>query len=130
MDVLLDTCAFVWYVLDPDKLSASALSRVKDSAATVCFSAVTCGEIACAVARNRLTLDRHWKLWVRHFVDMNGWQCLSVDQQVMEEAYSLPDPFHNDPVDRILVATARIHRCRIVTGDARILNYPHVESLA
>jgi PIN domain nuclease of toxin-antitoxin system len=46
----------------------------------------------------------------------------------MEEAFSLPSPFHADPADRMLVATARPHGLAILTADRRILDYPHVET--
>ena len=36
--------------------------------------------------------------------------------------------FHPDPSDRILVATARLERLTLLTGDAKILAYPHVAS--
>jgi len=39
----------------------------------------------------------------------------------MEEAYSLPEPFHADPADRLIAATARIHRLT-VTGDRLLLS--------
>jgi PIN domain nuclease of toxin-antitoxin system len=48
---------------------------------------------------------------------------------VMQEAYSLPDEFHQDPADRIIVATARIHDLTIITGDLKIVNYPHVKTI-
>jgi len=41
----------------------------------------------------------------------------------------LPDPFHRDPADRIIVATARKLQCPIVTADHKILEYPHVETM-
>jgi PIN domain nuclease of toxin-antitoxin system len=34
--------------------------------------------------------------------------------------------FHRDPADQIIVATARIHDCPLVTQDAKILAYSHV----
>jgi PIN domain nuclease of toxin-antitoxin system len=45
-----------------------------------------------------------------------------------EEAYSLPEPFHPDLVDRIMVATARVHDLVPLTADRKILDYPHVRS--
>jgi PIN domain nuclease of toxin-antitoxin system len=42
------------------------------------------------------------------------------------EAYSLPDEFHKDPADRIIVATARVYNCPLVTIDQNIVAYPHV----
>jgi PIN domain nuclease of toxin-antitoxin system len=41
----------------------------------------------------------------------------------------LPDDFHKDPADRILVAIARRYEIPLVTCDAKILNYPHVKTI-
>ncbi len=90
---------------------------------------MSCAEIAWAVERKRIVLDRHWKLWFRHYVDQSGWECLPIDLDIVEEAYSLPDPFHADPVDRLIVATARIHGLHVITADPKILSYPHVRTL-
>ncbi len=91
-------------------------------------SPMSCAEIACLVERKRIKLDRHWKLWFRHFVELNGWSVIPVDLPIIEEAYSLPDDFHADPVDRILVASARLFQASLVTGDKKILSYPHVRT--
>ena len=52
-----------------------------------------------------------------------------MDLEIIEEAYSLPEPFHADPMDRILVATARVHGLTLLTADKAILSYPHVRTL-
>ena len=51
---------------------------------------------------------------------MNGWTCIPIDLPVMQEAYSLPEPFHSDPADRIIVASARVMGAVLLTNDARI----------
>jgi PIN domain nuclease of toxin-antitoxin system len=35
----------------------------------------------------------------------------------------LPEPFHGDPADRIIVATARTMGARLATRDSKILEY-------
>ena len=75
-------------------------------------------------------MDRHWKPWFNHFIDMNGWRLLDIDLTVVQEAYSLPGEFHQDPADRILAATARIHRLALVTGDRKLIDYPHVTTIS
>ena len=45
------------------------------------------------------------------------------------EANQLPGTFHRDPVDQILVATARILGIEMITADAKILSYQHVQLL-
>ena len=41
----------------------------------------------------------------------------------------LPDNFHKDPADRILVAIARRYDIPLITCDAKILNYPYVKTI-
>lgn len=129
MNILLDTCALVWAISEPETISKRASTALSARATNVHVSPISCAEIACAVDRGRLTLDRHWKLWFRHFVEQNDWRTVDIDLAVVEEAYSLPEPFHRDPADRILVATARILSCPLVTADRKLIDYPHVDTL-
>jgi PIN domain nuclease of toxin-antitoxin system len=46
--------------------------------------------------------------------------------EVACEACRLPGVFDGDPVDQIVVATARVHGLTLVTGDTRMRAYPHV----
>jgi PIN domain nuclease of toxin-antitoxin system len=41
----------------------------------------------------------------------------------------LPGRFHKDPADRMIIALARRHGAPLVTADARIRAYPHVEAI-
>jgi PIN domain nuclease of toxin-antitoxin system len=129
MKVLLDTCVILWSILDPDRLGKEAAEILTDESTEVVVSPMSCAEIACGVERGRITLDRHWKLWFRQFIPLNGWQLLDIGLDQVEEAYSLPDFPHRDPVDRIIIATARLLRCPIVTADSRLRNYPHVQTV-
>ncbi|MEG4629701.1 hypothetical protein QUB56_08775 [Microcoleus sp. AR_TQ3_B6] len=37
--------------------------------------------------------------------------------------------FHRHPADPIIVATAKIHGCPVLTADGKILAYPEVQTL-
>ena len=54
---------------------------------------------------------------------------IELDHASAIEAYALPEPFHQDPADRLLVAAARVHDLHIATADIRILQYGSVTSL-
>jgi PIN domain nuclease of toxin-antitoxin system len=127
MNVVLDTCAVLWSILAPQNLSPRAATTMTDESARVLVSPISCAEIACGVERSRISLDRHWKPWFRHFITANGWQLVDVDLQIIEEAYSLPEYTGRDPADRIIVATARILQCPVVTADRHIREYAHVD---
>lgn len=129
MTVVLDTCAIVWAIGDPVRLPDAVAGILTADDTRVCVSAISCAEIACASQRGRLDIDRHWRRWFRHYVELNGWTVLPIDLDTVEEAYALPDPFHRDPADRLIVAAARGLSAPVVTADARILDYPHVKTL-
>jgi PIN domain nuclease of toxin-antitoxin system len=48
---------------------------------------------------------------------------LPISASVALAAYELPEPFHKDPADRLVVATGRLLDAPVVTVDRRILNY-------
>ncbi len=129
MRLLLDTCAVIFFVEGTDDLSRSATDSIQAPDSEVFVSAVSVGELACAVARGRLKLKQHWRVWWKEALRLNGWPCLAVTAEIAEEAYSLSEPIHRDPADRILIATARVERLTLVTTDAKILGYPHVSTL-
>ena len=129
MKILLDTCAVIWIVSSPERLTDAARSAVSSKTAEIFVSPISCAEIACLSERKRIDLDRHWKTWFNHFIELNGWTAVPIDLKIIQEAYSLPGHFHDDPADRIIVATARSNEFNIVTSDRKILDYPYVKSI-
>ena len=58
---------------------------------------------------------------------------LSATTDLFIASCALPKPVHKDPIDRILIATAREHDLTIITRDRAILSYGtagHVKVLA
>ena len=129
MNVLLDTCAIIWTASEPESLSQAARDVLGAEDTSVFVSPIACAELACLQERNRIAIKGHWKTWFNRCLSANNWQVLDITVAVVQEAYSLPETFHRDPVDRLLVGTARLHDLVLVTADGRILNYPHVKTL-
>jgi PIN domain nuclease of toxin-antitoxin system len=130
MNLLLDTCAVVFVAQSPARLSAKTRGLVRDKDNVIFVSAATIGELACLVERKRITLPLHWKTWLRQRAESQGWNLLPMTAEIIEEAWSLPDPIHRDPVDRVMIATARLQQLTVVTTDRLILDYPHVKAMA
>ncbi len=129
MKYLLDTCSVIWLSAEPGKFSGEVLEKLSQEEAEISVSAVSAAEVACACERERLQLDRHWKIWFRYVIKENQWEVLPVTLAIIEEAWSLPEDFHSDPADRVIVATARLMKMKVVTGDRKLLEYPHVETI-
>jgi PIN domain nuclease of toxin-antitoxin system len=99
MNVLLDTCAIIFFSQPENELSKAAWALFEDPTNDVFVSAVSAGELACAQQRGRVNLTDHWKSWFRQKIELNLWNLLPISLEIMEEAWSLPEPIHRDPAD-------------------------------
>jgi PIN domain nuclease of toxin-antitoxin system len=129
MKLLLDTCCIIWAISQPTALSKTAKTLLTVGESEIHVSVISVAEIACAVERGRIAIDRHWKKWFRHYISLNDWEVDGIDLNIMEEAYSLPETFHADPADRIITATSRLKNYTLLTADNKILSYPHVNAV-
>jgi PIN domain nuclease of toxin-antitoxin system len=129
MKLLLDTHTIVHHAQKSPHFRDEVYEAIDNPVNDVSVSAITAGELACLIKRNRLQLPSLWSTWFQKLIADNEWQCLPVTLEIMVEAFSLPEPIHNDPADRILIATARINDLCLVTLDHNILQYSHVSTL-
>ena len=92
-------------------------------------SAVSCWEIAKLVEYGRVQLSADLPEWFEVALNRPGITLLPLTPEVAIEATSLPGDFHRDPADQIIVATARVNECQLVSTDRQIINYPHVQTI-
>ncbi len=90
-------------------------------------SVISCWEVAKLVERQRLKLPCPVTEWLTLALAYPGIRLLDLTPQIAVESTQLPDSFHRDPADQIIVATARVTNSPLVTLDGRILSYPHVK---
>jgi PIN domain nuclease of toxin-antitoxin system len=125
--ILLDTHTWFWWVrADPLLPPNHAQYIAANEANGVGVSVVSVWELALLQQKGRVAVDRPLPDWVRMALSYPNVQLLAFTPDIAIESVFLPDPFHKDPADRILVATARILDIPIVTKDAKILAYPHL----
>jgi len=131
MLTLLDTHTWVWWVTEDRRLSATSRRAIDRSRASgsLALSLMSVWEVAKKVEKAQLVLDRPLDAWVDEAVARPGLQLVELTRPVLLESCRLPGPFHGDPADQIIVATARDREAVIVTKDDRIRRYPHVRSL-
>ncbi|TVP78164.1 MAG: type II toxin-antitoxin system VapC family toxin [Puniceicoccaceae bacterium] len=126
--LLLDTCALIWLVSESKRFSTKQRTAL-EQASQVYISAISCAEIACLTDRGRIDLSQHWKNWFDQHTTQNGIRIKDIDYPTISEAYSLPGEFHQDPCDRIIVATARILDLSLITNDRKLHTYPFVRTI-
>jgi PIN domain nuclease of toxin-antitoxin system len=128
LSLLLDTHVWIWSQESPAELGPRASAALTDEAEQNGVSAISALEIARLVAGGVIGLSIPLSDWVRDSMAALAADSVPLTADIALEAYHLPEPFHKDPADRILVATARLRGLTLVTADERILRYESVQT--
>jgi PIN domain nuclease of toxin-antitoxin system len=119
---LLDTHAFLWWVLDVPRLSADARSILEDGANELVFSTASAYELTIKSQSGRLTLPEPADSYVPSRLAANAFEAMTIELAHALRAGMLP-PIHRDPFDRMLVAQAQVEGLPILTADPAISRY-------
>ena len=123
--LLLDTHVWLWLVAGSSDLSMEARHTISGAATagTLRIAAISLWEIALLASRGRIVLGKSIGLWLEEALADPGPAIDPLSPQIAVESYALPDVFHRDPADRLIVATARVANATLMTRDRRILEY-------
>lgn len=131
MTIFLDTHAWIWWVSKDKRLSrraAAALRSVK-AGEGVWLSAISLWEVAKKVEKKQLVLDRPLRLWIHDALSVEGLYVAELTHEILLQSCELPQPFHGDPADLMIVATVRRDAGSLLTADKKIQDYPHVQTI-
>jgi PIN domain nuclease of toxin-antitoxin system len=124
---LLDTNAWLNILDNPECLSEKSRLALRDETAFA-ISPMSIVEIVQKNSRGRLVLNTAVDTWITQALGTIG-TLLPITPQIVLEAYRIPD-FHDDPADRIISATARIHDLILVTSDKKLIAHPSIRTLS
>ncbi len=129
--IVLDTHTWVWWVHGDERLTRTQAEVIEANETDVIgMSAISCWEIAKLVEYGRLELPCSLEEWFEDALSYPGIRLLELTPEIAIESTQLPGEFHRDPADQMIVATARVYGSPLVTSDGRLLEYPHVETIA
>jgi PIN domain nuclease of toxin-antitoxin system len=117
--LLLDTNALVWTLIESKRLSSAAASAIEDEANEVFVSVVSAWEIGVKRAKGKLEMPSA----LGPMLSETRFEALSVTLDHALAVESLPHR-HHDPVDRLLVAQAKLESLVLVTSDREMRRYP------
>lgn len=124
MTALLDTHVLIWWL--NDRMQLSPRQREVVEAATpdgpVFVSDISLWEVAMLASLGRIRLALPLREWLDKAVAPPLVRRQGISPAVATEVAGLPDSFHRDPADRILVATARVLGATLLTNDSRIVD--------
>ena len=128
--ILLDTHIWIWWIQGEPRLKADRINwLMKQEAQGLGVSIISCWEVAKLVENNHLQLPCPIDEWLEQALNYPGICLLELTLPVILESTKLPSPFHRDPADQLIVATARIHDIPLLTVDSKILDYPYVSTI-
>jgi PIN domain nuclease of toxin-antitoxin system len=129
--LLLDTHVLIWTMAGDERRlgrRTRALLIRAEARGELRISALTLFEITALHTLGRLTLTMPPERWIRDALDVAGIRVAELSYDAAVDAGSIPRSALEDPIDRLLVATARQLDANFVTGDSRILNYASAQS--
>jgi len=130
--ILLDTHVFIWYVNGNEELRKPT-RKIIDTAIqnnTLYLAAISLWEISMLDAKKRIILEMPCLEWLNHAIKEIRLQILPITPAIAIESCHLPGGFHEDPADRLIVATARVEGLALATRDTKILTYSQSKYLA
>jgi PIN domain nuclease of toxin-antitoxin system len=129
--IVLDTHAWVWFVSNPELLSKKAKRTIERAVVdnNVFISSISAWEVALLTSKKRLLLSMEVADWIKKSEMLPFVNFIPVDNSIAVKSVNLPQSFHIDPADRIIIATAISLGASLITKDERILKYPHVKTI-
>jgi PIN domain nuclease of toxin-antitoxin system len=128
--IVLDTHIWVWWVHGDKRFTQTQIATITaNETDLIGVSVISCWEVAKLVEYGRLELPYPLEEWFEQALSYPGVQLFALTPEITIESTRLPGEFQRDPADQIIVATARVYGCPLVTSDDKILNYPHVTTI-
>lgn len=123
MRLLLDTHAFLWFIIGSSNLSASARALIEDEANEGFLSVASLRGMAIKTSLGKLTPSAPFDALIPQQLDLNGIGLLDIRVGHATVVSALPF-HHRDPFDRLLSAQAIAEGMPVISADAAFDAYP------
>lgn len=124
MKLLLDTCALLWALQEPARLSPNARRALLNPSNPIHVSTVSFWEISLKFSIGKLTLENAVPEDFPQFVSDEGWHIMTLGAEAAAGFYALPKVSgHKDPFDRMLIHIAIRDGYHFVSRDSSTGDY-------
>ncbi len=125
--IILDTHILIWWVEQNSRLTKNQQNLIeKYQSQGLGVSIISCWEIAKLVENNRIAFTLPVADWLNQALNYPNVILIDLTIPIILQSTQLVN-FHKDPADQIIVATAKVYNCPLLTADNKILQYPYVQ---
>ena len=126
--LLLDTHILIWSLTKSDELSSEVKEAIKLAKANknLYLSSISLWEIAMLAQKQRISVYRRIADFLQTIENIRGLNILQITANIAAESVTLPGDIHNDPADRIIIASCREISATLVTRDQKILEWANL----
>ncbi len=122
MRVLLDTNAFLWFIMGSKKLSKKARHIIEDTENEKFISVASLWEMAIKYSLGKLKFSKPFELIIPQQIKVNGVDLLQIDLSHITYLSILPF-HHRDPFDRLIISQSAVEKMPVVGSDTSFDNY-------
>ncbi len=117
--------------MDPKKLSRKARATIANTAqySELLLSAISPWEFCKLIEKKRIGISCDPEEWMAEALRMPQLRLVPLTPAIVYRSTILPQPFHDDPADQIIVATAREENATIISKDQLMRDYPHARTI-
>ncbi len=124
MKYLLDTHVFIWFMMEPEKISKRVLSILEDENADISISTISFWEIAIKYQCKKIRLGKINPLHLPHIAKQYNFTLLNPEPYDYVSISQIPiKENHHDPFDRMLIQQAIRNNLVLLSKDEKIPQY-------
>lgn len=124
--LLLDTHIWLWWADSIRGRLPKTVQKQIETADAVAISAISCFEIEWLVRHGRVEITIPLDEWFDLALAEANIICLPVTAEIARLAAALPE-HHKDPQDRIIIATAILHKASVISADRCFCEYAELK---
>ncbi|WHP06084.1 PIN domain-containing protein [Acinetobacter corruptisaponis] len=126
--ILLDTHIWYWWIQQDTARYPMQWNEWIAQADEIYVSPVSCVEIAMAVKKGRIQIPILSMEWIESALEPAGIKLAPLTAKIADQSVQLTN-IHQDPFDRIIIATAIASQMTLLSVDSNFKFYPELESL-
>ena len=123
MQILLDTFVFVWLTSEPLRLTTRAKELLNDEENEFYLSDASVLELSLMYNEGTLEMPKTPRKWINEQIKIWNVKSIGISREICYRLAEIPH-HHDDPIDRVLIATALSENLYLMSGEEDMKKYP------